>query len=185
MTTNAPKSDGFFELIGALEQDLLDTGFVFSKDPPGLEPRVPDNLSTMSREELKKLYDRFLAFYDFVSHNIVLDLGKQWVAKARLEHVEADSIKRNTAFKKDLTNAELRRAVVELDPAFVEASKDYVYVKARLTMNQQRIDVYKRAMERIGRELWLRVQDSEIANEPGGPDRGHQNAWVPVRDRSS
>ena len=156
----------YLDLIDQLEKDLRDTGFDAGKDPPGSEPRVPSGMGLMTKEELKGLYDRFLSFYDYISHAIVTDIGKQRVAKARLEAVEATAFMK-TANRKDLGNAELRRASVEMDPEYVGANKDYVFIKARLMMNQTRVDVYKRAMDRLGKELWYRSQDDDTRSHFG------------------
>ena len=166
----------YLDLIDRLEMDLRDTGYDSSSNPPGSEPRVPSGLSTMPKVELKELYDRFLSFYDYISHVIVNDIGKQYIAKARLDTVEATAFLK-TANRKDLGNSELRRASVEVDPDYVGANKDYVFIKARLAMSQIRVDVYKRAMERLGRELWYRSKDDDTSPHFGESAKGPRNKY--------
>ena len=152
------KKDLFLELRGTLEEDLKRTGFDPDQNPPGKEPKIRGSVSDLDAPDLKRLYDEFLAFYDYITDQIATDIGFVMVSKARLEQVHAQALLRahNDA---SLKNAEQRKAFATTDATYVGAQRDYTYFKAKLAMQQERRDKYKRAMDRIGRELWLRTQD--------------------------
>jgi hypothetical protein len=153
------KKDIFLELRGALEEDLKSTGFDPDKNPPGKEPKIKGAIGNLDITELKDLYDSFLAFYDYITDQIATDIGFVMVSKARLEQVHAQALlKAHT--DSSLKNSEQRKMTAVTDPTYVGAQRDHTYFKAKLAMQQERRDKYKRAMDRIGRELWMRTQDS-------------------------
>ena len=152
------KKDLFLELRGTLEEDLKRTGFDPDTNPPGKEPKIRGSVSDLDAPNLKKLYDQFLAFYDYITDQIATDIGFVMVSKARLEQVHAQALLRAQG-DSSLKNAEQRKAAATTDGTYVGAQRDYTYFKAKLAMQQERRDKYKRAMDRIGRELWYRTQD--------------------------
>ena len=115
---------------------------------------------------MKDLYDEFLAFYEYLTDNIVRCLGFVSVAKARMELKKAEAL---IAAKKDdsVTNAESRNGFVLTNPAYMAAQQDHIYFKTMLAMHEERRRKISKSMDRIGRELWLRTQDEPSAN-PGG-----------------
>jgi len=157
------KKDLFLELRTTLEEDLRKTGFNPDTNPPGKEPKIRGSISELGAPALKSQYDQFLAFYDYITDQIAIDIGFVMVSKARYEQVQAQATLRTHA-DTSLKNAELRKAAVSIDPTVVGALRDYTYFKAKLAMQQERRDKFKRAMDRIGRELWYRTQD-EASNE--------------------
>lgn len=175
--TQRKKSDLFLELRGTLEEDLKKTGFNPDSNPPGTEPKIRGAISDLSAPALKKLYDEFLAFYDYVTDQIATDIGFVMVSKARYEQVQAQTTLRAHA-DNSLKNAEMRKAFVSVDPTVVGAQRDYTYFKAKLAMQQERRDKFKRAMDRIGRELWYRTQDEQGFYTPSGPPKPTQREDV-------
>tara|TARA_B000000460_G_C21533196_1_gene401850 strand:+ start:434 stop:982 length:549 start_codon:yes stop_codon:yes gene_type:complete len=152
------KKDLFLELRGTLEEDLRSTGFDPDENPPGKEPKIKGAISSLDTPELKDLYDSFLAFYDYITDQIATDIGFVMVSKARLEQVHAQASLKAQA-DSSLRNSEQRKMTAIVDPTYVGAQRDHTYFKAKLAMQQERRDKYKRAMDRIGRELWMRTQD--------------------------
>jgi hypothetical protein len=152
------KKDLFLELRSTLEEDLKKTGFNPDTNPPGEEPKIRGSISGLDAPALKDLYDEFLAFYDYITDQIATDIGFVIVSKARLEQIHATATQK-VHNDSSLKNAEQRKAAVITDSDYVGALRDYTYFKAKLAMQQERRDKYKRAMDRIGRELWLRTQD--------------------------
>tara|TARA_Y100000310_G_scaffold315809_2_gene366810 strand:- start:2714 stop:3286 length:573 start_codon:yes stop_codon:yes gene_type:complete len=152
------EKDLFLELLGTLEEDLRKTGFDPDSKPPGREPKIRGSVSDLDAPDLKRLYDEFLAFYDYITDQIATAVGFVMVSKARLEQVHAQALLSAHA-DTSLKNAEQRKATAVTDVTYVGAQKDYTYFRAKLAMQQERRDKYKRAMDRIGRELWLRTQD--------------------------
>jgi len=150
--------DIFLALRSTLEEDLKSTGFSPDANPPGREPKITGSVAALKAPELKALYDEFLAFYDYITDQIVSDIGFEVVSKARLEHVQS-SVTLKAHADSTLKNAEQRKAFVHCDLTYLGAKRDYTYFKGKLAMQQERRDKYKRAMDRIGRELWLRTQD--------------------------
>ena len=152
------KGDLFLELRGTLEEDLRKTGFDPDANPPGKEPKIKGAIGNLDTHGLKNLYDSFLAFYDYITDQIATDIGFVMVSKARLEQVHAQASLRAHS-DSSLKNSEQRKMTALTDPTYVGAQRDHTYFKAKLAMQQERRDKYKRAMDRIGRELWMRTQD--------------------------
>ena len=142
------KKDLFLALRDTLEEDLKRTGFNPDTNPPGREPRIRGSVAALKAPELKEMYDEFLAFYDYITAQIVTDIGFEVVSKARLEHVQA-SVTLKAHADSSLKNAEQRKTFVYNDPAYLGAKRDYTYFKGKLAMQQERRDKYKRAMDRI------------------------------------
>jgi hypothetical protein len=158
-----PGQDLFLSLRTTLDEDLKATGFAPDRSPPGREPRVPRELRDLDNYSLKGLYDEFLAYYDYLSDQIAQDNGYSLIGKARLELMAATASRKAQA-DKSLTNADARKAFVETDQELLGAKRDYVYFKARLQTQRERRDKISKCMERIGRELWFRAQDTETSS---------------------
>ena len=158
-------NDLFLGLRNIIEQDLKDTGFNPDSEPPSKEPRFPRNLSKLETAEIKELYDDYMSWYEYLTDQLSQDQAFQTVSKARLDTVWAEATKR-VAKNKDATNADLRKAFIQTDIEYLGAFQDYTYFKSKVSVQSERRDKIKRSMDRIGRELWFRTQDSEPMDAP-------------------
>ena len=175
--------DLFLDLRKTLEEDLRATGFSPDREPPGEEPRIPQGLKDLPNEDLKSLYDTFLAFFEYISDQLAKASSYATISKARLESVAADATLACVR-DKQLTNADLRKAFVI--KASVGAKRDYVYFKAQVDVHEARLRKISKSMDRLGRELWFRAQDeperhSEFVKRP--TPRKFQSAYKPVGSR--
>ena len=155
------KQDLFLQLRTIIESDLKSTGFNPDSEPPSVEPRFPRNLSKMETAAIKELYDDYMSWYEYLTDQLSQDSAFLTVSKARLDTVQAEATKR-VAKNKDATNADLRKAHIQTDIEYLGAFQDYTYFKSKVTVQSERRDKVKRSMDRIGRELWFRTQDSPI-----------------------
>lgn len=157
------EKDIFLELRETLEKDLRATGFSPDRDPPGTEPVIPEGVRDLPNEDLKRLYDEYLAFFEYVSDRLAQASSYASISKARLEQVAAEATL-SSVREKQLTNAELRKAFVT--KACVGAKRDYVYFKAQVDVHEARLRKISKSMDRIGRELWFRTQDdtNQVSN---------------------
>lgn len=152
-------SDTFLELKTQLERELKATGFSPKAEPPlKEEPTVNSNLSAMSLNQLKDLYDEYLMFYGYLTDQITRCLCFVEVTKARQAQQHAEAMKK-AHNDKSLTNADLRKADVETNSAYIRAKRDYLYFKQLLAAHEERRRKMSKSMDRVGRELWLRTQD--------------------------
>jgi len=151
------KKDIFLKLRETIEHDLKETGFHPASAPPCREPSLGGPVADRSDRELKGLYDEFLAFYEYLTDNIVRCLGFVSVAKARVDLKKAEGL---LAARKDdsLTNAELRSSYIMTEPGYLSAYRDYIYFKTMMSMHEERRKKISKTMDRLGRELWLRTQ---------------------------
>jgi len=176
------EKDLFLELRETLEKDLRATGFAPDREPPSEEPRLPAGLKDLPNEDLKELYDDFLAFFEYLSDQVAKASSYMSVSKARLEAVTATATLASAKDKK-LTNADLRKAYVVT--ACLGAKRDYVYFKAKVDVHDARLRKISKSMDRIGRELWFRTQDepernSEFSLSKSKPAKKFAGGYKPV-----
>jgi len=151
------KIDNYAELGAMLENDLGATGFETKKAPPCEEPNVYGGVSKLDLSELRDLYDRYLAYYDYVTDQIArLEIYRKTTEK-RLELVHADLTLR-AAENSKLTNAELRKAFVITSEVYQAAQQDYLYFKQMLAAQERRYRKFSKIKEDVSRELWTRTQ---------------------------
>jgi hypothetical protein len=159
-------TDLFLDLRETLKEDLRKTGFSPNADGgPGEEPKIPTDLSSKTNDFLKTLYDEFLSYYAYLTDQVAQDTCDATVSKARLEFKGAQAALK-AATDPRLTNADMRKAVVETDAETLGAKRDYIYFKSKLAVQEDRKRKISKCMDRIGRELWFRTQDeSEPSSE--------------------
>ena len=157
--TGSQSDDIFLTLKSTIEQDLEDTGFVLDAGPPSTAPRIKGGLDGLPFKELKDLYDKFLAFYEYLSDEVTRFIGYTNITKARHDLVEAKVLKRIHA-SGDYKNAETRKCALLTDPEYMGAQKDYVYCKTMLQTQRERRDKINKSMERLSKEFWLRKDSS-------------------------
>jgi len=173
--------DPFLELREQLEGALINTGFNPASNPPSKEPRVTGSLSDASDRELKNLYDSFLAFYDYLTDELTRCEIYLETTKERADTVHA-SIVLEANKQNDLTNAEARKSFVLTHPAYIAAKKDYLYFKQLYSAQEQRRKKMSKSMDRLYRELMLRLNEEKY-NSPSGPPKPQiKNIFRPVSD---
>lgn len=156
--------DVFLALRETLEEDMKRTGFNPDSDPPIKEPRLREHISDMETTSLKNLYDDFLAFYEYVTDQVAQDSAYTLIAKARMELMQAQALKR-AHMNSELKNADMRKAAVTTDGQYISAQRDYIYFKTRSGMQSERRARLSKSMDRLGRELWLRTQDNDRTHD--------------------
>ena len=171
--------DPFLELREQLEGALVKTGFNPAPNPPSKEPRVVGSLSDASDRELKNLYDSFLAFYDYLTDELTRCEVYLETTKERADTVHA-SIILEANKQKELTNAEARKSYVITHPAHIAAKKDYLYFKQLYSAQEQRRKKMSKSMDRLYRELMLRLNEDKYGGSSSPPKQPVKNMFRPV-----
>ena len=148
----------YLKLRDSMEADLRKSGFNPSTDPPCREPDISSGVSSLSPDTLRELYDSYLAYYDFISDDITrLEVYLRTTEK-RASIVRAHIVLESAQHKKELSNAELRNAWVEVHPSYQAALKDHLYFKQMHAAQEQRLRKMSKAMDKVYWELWSRDQ---------------------------
>ena len=140
-----------------IEQDLLDSGFNSSQNPPGKEPALPAQVGTMSLQELRDLYDAYLAFYEYLTNQLVQLIPKLAVVQEQLIYKEAKARLR-IAKDKEFTNEALRDAAISIDDKVLDARLEVRTINGIKQAQEERRNKMSKTMERLYRELVLREQ---------------------------
>jgi hypothetical protein len=168
-------TDIFLDLQETLDRDLRATGFAPDDEPPGLEPKFRGSVSGMHTEEIKDLYDTFLAFHGYVSEQHAQAALNATIAEARWKSLQASFVKESQA-DSSLRNADLRKAAIATDPNCLSAQRDHVYFKSTAAAHEKRLQRMSKVMARLARELWHRTQETDMpydfSTRSGQPDSG-------------
>jgi hypothetical protein len=175
------QSNRYLETVAQLESELDSTGYALERDPPGKEPELPDRvIRDLTVNEVKDLYDKFLAFHAFLSHQLAKCLIYLGAAEARARVARAEVFQRICA-DKTYTNAELREGAVLLDEDFQRIDADRLYFKSLFDIQEERRKSMSKIMERLARELALR--DGERWGP--SPVREHEPSASPASQATS
>ena len=137
--------------------------------PPCEAPNVYAGLSKLSLSEVRDLYDRYLAYYDYITDQVAgLEIYQKTTEK-RLEKVHAH-LTLLAAENKKLSNAELRKAWVVTNETYQAAQQDHLYFRQMLAAQERRYRKLSKVKEDVSRELWSRTQTPSIAGRPGDPE---------------
>lgn len=146
----------FVDLGKKLAANLAATGFAPAKAPPFVEPHFPSVLSELSLDEVKNLYDRFISFYDYLTDQITnLELYLK-TTEERADTVAA-AITLEAATRKELSNAELRKAFVQTHGAYLVARSDHLYTRQMHGAQDERRKKISKSMSRLGQEIFVRT----------------------------
>ena len=150
--------------------------------PPSTEPKIRGSVDDMAIKQVKDLYDQFLAFYEYLSDEVARFIGYANITKARHDHVEATVLKRIHAAG-ECKNAESRKCALLTDLEYIGAQKDYVYCKTMLSTQRERRDKIQKSMDRLGRELWLRKDDTKArtVEQDFTPKRAYSDGFKPTK----
>ena len=155
----------------------------FERPPKVPEPELPASLEDIeSVSGLKRLYDEYLHYYNHVAGLLVRLKPMKDLIKLRASTVQAEATLRAKREHGDMT-ADLRKAAVECDTAYVGAKLEEVKVTGLVHANDERRKTASKILDRIGRELYYRTgrtqhQDSSN-NKSGRPWTGHQHTEEP------
>lgn len=145
------------EIRDTLEEDLHATGFSPQANPPGAEPRFPAEAATRTTEQLRQLYDDYLAFYEYLTDRIIELMTFLGPSQAKLQQEKAAATL-EVASNKAYSNAELRDAAVTTNPRVRACVEEVTYYKTLLESQEERRRKMSKAMERLYREIYLRTE---------------------------
>lgn len=159
-----------------IEQYLKETGL--KRDPETLktEPTFPDLLEPLDVSELKALLDAITQYYSALSKERALVLAIEPKAKRAVTKAESRA-KLAAAKKKDLTNAELRKAFVEVDPAVSAAKDEEAKMVGMKRAAEARLKSLSKEMDRIGREIFIRTGKAYFSPGDDRERRGGGQTW--------
>jgi hypothetical protein len=157
--------DVYDELGAMLENDLHTTGFSMKNSPPCEAPNVYGGLSKLDLSEIRDLYDRYLAYYDYITDQIAgLEIYRKTTEK-RLERVHA-TLTLQASENRKLSNADLRKAWVVVHDTYQAAQQDHLYFKQMLSAQERRYRKLSKVKEDVSRELWSRTQGTTTGGRP-------------------
>lgn len=150
--------DDYLRLRDSMESDLRKTGFDPKVDPPCKEPSISRGVTGLAKDELMELYDSYLAYYDYISDEITrLEVYLRTTEK-RASVIKAHLTLEASKRKKELSNAELRGAWVEVHPSYQSALQDHLYFKQMHDAQEQRLRKMSKAMDKVYWAMWARDQ---------------------------
>jgi len=172
----------FTDLSNEVDQELINTGFAPANSPPGTEPHLPTNVSSLPLERVKALYDEFLEFYNYISDRITVGSVPLGLTKDAASVVEAEVVLLAHSKKSEYPNADLRKAFVTSHPALLAAQKDHAFFKQLLGAQNNRLKKLSKSMDRLYRELMIR-QPNNWSRDRGNRNNGYkqQQAQAPQR----
>ena len=171
----------YLKLRTQLEKDLKKSGFIPASEPPCEEPYIQGNISDMSEKSLKDMYDKFLAFYDYLTDLITHQEVYLHTTKERSDTIYA-AIFLEAMKDKALSNAEARKCFVQIHPAYMVAKHDYLYCKQYHAAQEERRRKISKSMDRLYRELMLRAQRDSPSEAFPAAERQHRvkNMFRPI-----
>lgn len=156
-----PLLDNLDLITAAVEADLLATGFVVRSDSAETEPKFPKELSKLPLEEVKTWYDRYLAFYEYLTEQIIQFSSQLAISEAKLTTLRAlKSAELLRADKTRYSNAAFKEEALLCDNDINEAYSAALYNRMMLDAQEERRKCMSKTMDRIYREINLRTGDS-------------------------
>ena len=160
--TQNETTNGYAAALDQLEQDHASIGLV-PRDRLIAEPQLPESISTLPPDQVKELYDQYLAYYDFLTEQLIFREIGLGVAGSNLRHVEAVVLLRVSALP-GKSNKDVRDASVLVDLDYRDANEHFAIVSGYVKAVSEKRNVCSKIMDRLYRELMLR---SEVNNAYG------------------
>jgi hypothetical protein len=183
----------YLDLKDSMEEDLSRSGFNPAKAPPGKEPKAPTNFSQLGPDTLRTLYDQYIAFYEYISDEITRLEVYVRTTSERTSLIHSHLVLEAMRNKKTLSNAEVRKAWVETQPAYQQALQDSLYFKQMLNAQEQRRRKMSKMMERVYWEIWTKTHpDQADRHVPDDVRAGHherrsqhiRNMYRPINEEA-
>ncbi len=173
-------SEYFLSVSDRLLQDLKDSGFQLGRQVPAAEPQFPQDTTGIPPEELRKLYDEYLHFYEYLTDQLIQMQLFVGLSKADYAHTRARVLLQVMRDKR-ATNADVREALVATNEAVLSSYRDMLYQQAYCDMQEERRKKMSKVIERLYRELMLR--SDRYSGAPPESPAGAASAWDRLNQR--